>query len=225
MIYRGFLYVFLVALMVTSAGCSRPETPQQVATGFWQALAEDNASDVVDLSTLADASGLEGLQDAGIHSLPDFGRVVIEANKATVETVLTINSSADDAPASTRREITTFLVQVNDQWLVDYQRTREALADRSSFSGLKENLGHLRQQFDDAVGRSSEQIADQVDQLAKDFKTYSEETGKKAEQALENFGESLEEFRTELEKSLDEARKNPGEPEGQEPGSLEQTAI
>jgi ElaB/YqjD/DUF883 family membrane-anchored ribosome-binding protein len=223
--YRGFFSVFMAALVVMSAGCSRPETPQQVATGFWQAIAEGKAAAAVELSTLVDASGLETLEDAQINSLPDFGRVVIEADNATIETILATNEGTGDAAEIARREITTYLVRVNDQWLVDYQRTREAMASRSSFSGLKEDLGHLRQQFDDAVGRSSEQIADQVDQLAKDFETYSEETGKKARQALDQFGESLDQFRKQIEESLDNGGKKPEESGDSGRESSEQTAI
>jgi len=216
--YRGFFSVFMAALVVMSAGCSRPETPQQVATGFWQAIAEGKAAAAVELSTLVDASGLETLEDAQINSLPDFGRVVIEADNATIETILATNEGTGDAAEIARREITTYLVRVNDQWLVDYQRTREAMASRSSFSGLKEDLGHLRQQFDDAVGRSSEQIADQVDQLAKDFETYSEETGKKARQ-------TLDQFRKQIEESLDNGGKKPEESGDSGRESSEQTAI
>jgi DNA anti-recombination protein RmuC len=133
--------------------------------------------------------------------------------------------SAVDTAASSRREITTYLVRVNDQWLVDYQRTRESMTEPSPFSGLKGDISRLREQFDDAVGRSSEQISERMDQLAKDFEAYSDETGKKAEKTLESFRESLENLRKEIEESMDEARKNREESEESGQESLEQAAI
>ena len=223
--YRWLTLLVLAALVVVFAGCSRPDTPQQVATEFWRAVAEGSTDDAAELSTLADTSAFEGFNRDSLSSLPDFGRVVIEADAATIQTTLVTSDAAGDAADSPRREITTYLRRVNDQWLVDYQRTLESLTDRSTFSGLKSDMSKLRDQFDDAVGRSSEQIAEKVDQLAKDFEAYSEETGKKAEEVLENFGESLKDLKKEIEKSLDEARKNRQKSEDPAPESLEQTAI
>jgi hypothetical protein len=218
-------FVFMVALVLVIAGCSRPETPQQVATEFWQALAEGKSDAAVGLSTLVNVGAIEDLGSGQISSLPEFGKVVIDADKATIETILATNKSAGDAVAGARREITTYLVRMDDQWLVDYQRTREAMASRPSFIGLKEDLSHLREQFDDAVGRSSDQIAEQVDRLTKDFQTYSEETGKKAEKALETFSESLENLKKQIEESIDRAAEKPGEGNDSNRESLEQTSI
>ncbi|TGN40565.1 hypothetical protein [Marinobacter confluentis] len=223
--YRWLMLVVLATLVTVFAGCSRPETPQQVATEFWQALAEGKADAAAELSTLADTATLEGFDAGTFNTLPEFGRVVIEADKATIETVLAAKKSAGDAAEGARREITTYLVRVNDQWLVDYQRTQEAVASRSPIEGLKSDISRLREQFDDAVGRSSEQIAEQVDQLAKDFETYSEETGRKAGEALENFGESLKNFRKEIEEKLDEAEKERQNSREPDQTTLEQASI
>jgi hypothetical protein len=114
---------------------------------------------------------------------------------------------------------------VDDQWLVDYQRTREDLIDRSALSGLKGDISKLREQFDDAVGRSSEQVSEKLDQLAKDFETYSEETGKKADQVMKSLGESLENLRERLKESIDDAQKERQKSEEPTQESLEQAAI
>jgi hypothetical protein len=54
--------------------------------------------------------------------------------------------------------------------------------------------------------------------LTKDFQTYSEETGKKAEKALENLKKQIEE-------SIDGAAEKPGEGNDSNRESLEQTSI
>lgn len=223
--YRWLTFVVLAALVMVFAGCSRPETPQEVATEFWQAVAEGKAGDAAKLSTLADGSTLEDFGSDRLSTLPDFGRVVIEADRASIQTVLATDKTTGEAAESARREITTYLVQVNGQWLVDYQRTRETLTESPAFSGLKSDINKLREQFDEVIGRSSEQISEQVKKLAKDFETYSDETGEKAGKALENFGKSLEDIRKQIEKALDEARKNSQKPEESNQQSPEQTAI
>jgi hypothetical protein len=116
--------------------------------------------------------------------------------------------AGDEAAATTRRDITTYLLRVDDQWLVDYQRTREDLIDRSALSGLKGDISKLREQFDDAVGRSSEQVSEKLDQLAKDFETYSEETGKKADQVMKSLGESLENRRKSVKNPRNQLRNH-----------------
>lgn len=223
--YRWLALVVMATLFVVFAGCSKPDTPQQVATEFWQAMAKGDAGNIADFSTLTDTRAAEDINPDWLRTLPDFGRVVIDADQATIQTFLATTESADNADTGTRREITTYLVQVDEQWLVDYQRTGEAINSRSPFSGLKDEFSRLREQFDDAVGRSSEQISEQMDRLVKDFGTYSEETGKKAEEALENFGNSLEDLRQQLRESMEEAEKKRRKSEEPAEGSLEQAAI
>ena len=223
--YRWLAPVILITLLVVFAGCTRPDTPQQVATAFWEAVAEGDADDAVNLSTLASTGAFEGLGGDFLNTLPAFGRVVIEADQAAIETTLTTNQSAGEADENDRREITTYLVRVNDQWLVDYQRTYDAATKPSPLKGLKSEISRLREQFNDAVGQSSEQISKQIDQITKDLEAYSDETGEKAEQLLEGFGKSLKELRDEIRDSIDEAQKNRQKPNQPDQGALDQAAI
>lgn len=227
MTYRRLILVAMATLSVVFAGCTRPETPQQVATEFWQAMAEGNSEDAVELSTLTDTSAVAGLDRDWLNILPDFGRVVIDADQATIVTYLPAGVGEKSAAEDDRHEITTYLVRIDDQWLVDYQRTYEAVTEPAPLSELKNEISKLREQFDGIVGRSREQISERMDQLAEEFENYSDETGKKAEEVLESFGRSLEELRQRIEKSLDEAEKR--RQERQEPETetepLEQAAI
>jgi ElaB/YqjD/DUF883 family membrane-anchored ribosome-binding protein len=223
--YRWLILLALATLSVVFAGCTRPETPQQVATEFWRALAEGNAQGAVDLSTVTDTGPLDALGQDWLKTLPDFGRVIIDADQATIVTHLPADVGVKDAEAGVRREITTYLVRVDDQWLVDYQRTHEAITEPPPLSGLKNDISTLREQFDGIVGRSSEQISEQMDQLARDLENYSDETGKKAKEVLESFGRSLEDLRKRIEKSLEEAEKKRQELKEPETEPLEQAAI
>lgn len=223
--YRWIAAVVVAALFAVSTGCSKPDTPQEVTTEFWQAVVKNNAKDAVALSTLTDTSVFGRFGRDGLNTLPDFGRVVIDANQASIVTYLPAGVQVEKAAPGERREITTYLVQINDRWLVDFQRTYEAVVRPEPFSGLRHDINKLREQFDGIVGRSSEQISEQMDQLARDFENYSDETGKKAEEVLENFGRSLEDLRKRIEKSLEEAEKRRQESTKPETDSLEQAAI
>lgn len=225
MAYRWLIPVVMATLSVVFAGCTRPETPQQVATEFWQAMAEGNTEDAVELSTLTDARALDGLDRDWLNILPDFGRVIIDADQAKIVTHLPADVGAKDAEAGARQEITTYLVRVDDRWLVDYQRTHEAVAEPAPLSDLKNEISRLSEQFEGLVGRSREQISERMDQLTEEFESYSDETGRKAEEVLESFGRSLEDLRERIEKSLEEAEKKRQERQEPEPEPLEQAAI
>jgi ElaB/YqjD/DUF883 family membrane-anchored ribosome-binding protein len=223
--YRWLILVVLATLLVVFAGCSRPGTPQEVATEFWQAMAEGKAEDAVDLSTLTDTRGLDGFGQDWLNTLPDFGRVVIDADQATIVTYLPAGAGVAEPESGARREITTYLVRIDDQWSVDYQRTYEAVTEPSALSGLKSDISKLREQLEGAVGRSREQISERMDRLVEDFDKYSDETGKKAEEVLKSFGQSLEELRERIEKSLEEAEKNREKPTDPDQDTLEQASI
>jgi hypothetical protein len=216
---RWLAMVTLAALAAVFAGCTRPESPQQVAAEFWQAVSEGDAGAATDLSTLTDAGSFDGFGLDWAGTLPDFGRVVIDADQATIVTRVTTENGA---PVE-RRELLTHLVRINDQWLVDYQSTREAVMDRPALSGLMNDIDRLGQQLDQAVGETSDKLSNQVDQMAEKFRTYSEETGQKAEEALEDFGKSLEDLREKIKETLEEAEKK--RQESAQPDQLEQASL
>lgn len=201
--YRWLAVLALATLVLVFAGCSKPDTPQQVSTEFWQALTRGDAEEAVELSTLTDPAAFDGLSLNDLKTLPDFGRIVIDSDRATIVTRVT------DTEGSTgeRRELLTHLVRVGDQWLVDYQTTRDAIAERPALSGLMSDIDRFAKQLDESVDETSDKLSRQVDDMAEAFRSYSQETGKKAEDALEKFGESLEELREQIRQSLDEAEK------------------
>lgn len=201
--YRWITVVALAALIVVFAGCSKPDTPQQVTAEFWQALTQGDAGQAVDLSTLSDPAAFDGFNLNDLKTLPDFGRIVIDADKATIVTRV----PASEGATGERRELVTHLVRIDDQWLVDYQTTRDAIIERPALSGLMSDIDRFSRQLDETVGETSDKLSQRVDEMAEEFRTYSQETGKKAEEALEKFGRSLQDLKDQIEQSLDEAQK------------------
>lgn len=69
------------------------------------------------------------------------------------------------------RGLITYLVRFNDQCLVDYDRTGDAILNPSPLSNIMGELIKLGQKLSDSFSSSS----GQMDQLARDLETYSEE--------------------------------------------------
>lgn len=218
---RLFARVLAVAFsLALFAGCSNPETPQEVTAAFWQAMAENDAGDVVEYSTLADASAFDGYQRSWTDAVPSYGRVVIDDDEASIVTRVPAESGA----AGEQLEIATYLVRVDGQWLVDYGRTGDAIVNPSPFSGILGELNRIGEKLSASFSSSSGQLERDMEQLARDLQIYSQEMSQQAGEAMAEFSEQLQEAMRDLEQSLEEALEDDRQTPEQDRVILEQAA-
>lgn len=218
---RSLMQVLVTALLVILlAGCSRPETPQEVAAAFWQAMAENDADDVVEFSTLTDEAGFDGYQRSWTNAVPSFGRVVIDGDSATVVTRL----PAEDGSEGERLELITWLVRDSDGWLVDYRHTGEAIVNPSPFRSLMGELNRLGETLADSLKASSGELEEDMNKLARQLEAYSDTIGRKAEGAVQDFGEQLQKAMKALQKSLEQALEQDNQATPEDRVILEQAA-
>ena len=201
MMFSRFPWLAVVASLLLLAGCSKPETPQEVAAAFWQAMAENDAGDVVALSTLTDEKQFDAYKRDWTNAVPSFGRVVIEEREATIVTRLPTEEGSDGE----RLELQTYLVSTAEGWLVDYQRTGDAILNPSPFSGLMGQLNSLGEKLSASFARSSEDLEARMNELSRDLEAYSDELRIRAERAMEDFADALQEAMKNLEESLNES--------------------
>ena len=96
--------------------------------------------------------------------MPSFGRVVIEDREATIVTRLPAEAvSGDD-----RAELITYLVRTQDQWLVDYDRTAEAILNPSPFSSIMGELSRKAESAVDEFGERLQEAMKELEQSAED---------------------------------------------------------
>ncbi len=201
MMFSRLRWLVLAAGLLVLAGCSKPETPQEVAAAFWQAMAENDAGDVVELSTLTDEAQFDAYKRDWTNAVPSFGRVVIEEREATIVTRL----PTEEGSGGERLELVTYLVSTKEGWLVDYQRTGDAILNPSPFSGLMGQLNSLGEKLSASFGRSSEDLEARMNELSRDLEAYSDELRTQAESAMEDFAEALQEAMKDLEESLNDS--------------------
>ena len=221
MSYSWFRVVALTLAAVVVTGCSKPETPQEVAAEFWQAMSEKDADTVADLSTLAAASAFDSYARDWSDIVPDFGRVVIDDREATIVTRL----PAEDGVPGERREVNTYLVERGGDWLVDYDRTGEAIMNPSPFAGLIGEMSRLGDRLTASFGQSSDDLSRQMDAIAREFEAYSDQTQRRAEQAMEEYGQALRGLMEELEKSIEEALEDNQRAPERDRSALQRTAA
>lgn len=198
---RGLAALLMLALL---AGCSSPETPQEVAEAFWQSVIENDADDVAEFSTLADAAQFDGFGMDWEGVSIGWGKVVIDGASATVETRFLSAGDGEEAG----RKVLTFLERRDDEWRVDYERTHRVVTERSMFDGVIGTLNDLRDRLSESINRSSDSMGDRLDEMARELEALSEEAEKRSREALEEYGEKLQKHIEELTESIEEALKD-----------------
>lgn len=165
------------------SGCQSLKTPDQVTLKFWQAMANDDLITAKLYVSQASKTMLQSTEAGFKDASFTIGQIVIDADQARVET--TANKTDQ-----TTAHFTTYLVQEDQRWKVDYQRTQRSLTG-TLFNGLFKSLEN--------IGKSlNEELEQQVPQLEKEVESFGQELKKQ----LDKLGE-------ELERSLTPPKKEP----------------
>src|SRR5690554_4635113 len=136
---KSLFFFPLLALSVLFAGCTGPESPQEVSEAFWQAVLKADANDASEYSTLVDEAAFDSFERNWDNVQVEWGRVVIDDHLATVATTLSGVQGREEA-----LETVTYLVQKNGDWLVDYYRTGDALKTDPDRKSTRLNSSHVR---------------------------------------------------------------------------------
>ncbi|BES70110.1 hypothetical protein RE428_11280 [Marinobacter nanhaiticus D15-8W] len=186
-----YLLFPLIAVTFLLSACSGPNTPQEVSEAFWQSMLEGDAGSANTYSTLVDDAASDSYEQDWRGVGVDWGRVVIDGHQASVETTLR-GLKGQSEP----REVTTYLVKKDDQWLVDYYRTGDALDRGPLFGDVLNKLGRLGEELQARRSQQSSEMVREIERLNDDLE-------QKAEQANEHFSSLLQEYAEALEHHLD----------------------
>lgn len=190
----------LIALLAL-AGCSQPKTPQEVTQAFWEAVVEGNAADAAQLSTLVDEQGFDGYSLNWTGAQISWGRVTVDGQEASIDTVFSALPDMEGEDLET----TTYLLQINDHWQVDYHETGDAVRNDVRLGSLMGSVRAFSDKLSSRLADESERANKEFDRLLEDLSTYSEETRDDISALIEEYGDRLSGHMDELSNSLDEA--------------------
>ncbi len=148
------------------AGCQPANTPDAVALAFWQALASDDLDaagrfSIPQSSPLVKSAELPELKHASLK----IGEIVINDQKATVETLVT-------SPQERVATVQTLLVKEGNHWKVDYQGTLDHL-QHLPFNGFLKSLenmgGTVNEQLERGLQEFGEEFKKQVDEFGREL--------------------------------------------------------
>lgn len=197
---RNSLIAGLLAAATLIGGCANPETPQEVSRLFWQSVIENDASEADDYSTLVNEAAFDGFEQDWRGVTVQWGRVVIDGNEARIETVL-----EGMARQTTPLETTTYLVRKGDEWLVDYYRTGDALAQGPLFEQVIGKLEQLGQDLQARWSTQSSELADDIERMTRDLEKQATLANERFTLLLEDYAGKLEQQLEALSRSIEEA--------------------
>ncbi|WP_092010373.1 hypothetical protein [Marinobacter daqiaonensis] len=196
------LFLSLLALTaLTLTGCSDPETPQEVTRAFWDAVIEGDAETAAELSTLVEESGFDAYSLNWEGASVSWGRVTVDAGQARIATEINGLKALDGSALET----TTHVIQINDQWLVDYHRTGDEIASDASIGRLMGQFRDFGEKLRSRFADESDRAARELNRLADDLAALSDQAEKEMSGLIRQYGEDLEAKMEELSRSLDEA--------------------
>jgi len=165
------LLVGLFSLLLMLSGCQTPKTPEQVTAAFWTALIQGNVEIAKKLATQK-SQNLVTEQETKKNATLSTGKIVIDGQTATVETLITENNRINS--------FNTALVKESDLWKVDYQQTLINIS-AIPFNDVFKSLEGLGETF-------KKQLEQQMPLFEKQIESFGEEL----KQQLDEFGRYLE---------------------------------
>ena len=201
--YSCFQVIVTTLIGFLLSSCQSPETPQQVAQHFWQAVIEDKPDKVVKYSTLVDVKDYDRFSTNWSGFQPSLGKITIENNTASVVSQFTPPTGAD----LKERKLTTYLVMQNEEWKVDYQKTRDEMKTDKAVS-LFGKLNQIGKELQKQLENSADEFNSEMEQLGEKLQELSDQVGSDAVEGVEKFADELEKSIKELEESIDRALKD-----------------
>jgi hypothetical protein len=216
------LPVVILAALLFISGCAQKQTPEDITRGFWQAVVANDLEKARSLTTKASQSSISVLnnREKTLRQV-EVGSARISETTAEVPTTLIGDRNGEE----TRIELTTFLLQEEESWRVEGDKTVNALVS-SSLEGMLKNLttdfsalgSALNQSITTGLREFLGELQKNVPELKKELGQYTDENkareigqelgalfSRGLRDAMKEFSTGMEELTRELEKSSKES--------------------
>ena len=166
--------IIIIGFILSSlAGCQSEKTPLETTKAFWSSIAE-NKLDIAKEYCSSQSQQLPSAEKAKQKNIGfDYGKIVIDGTQASVETQ--IISSADK-----KTPFTTFLINENENWKIDCQRSTIAFNGNQVFKNFFDELSNLGKNLNN-------QVEQQLPILEKEIESF----GQELKRQLDNFEQDL----------------------------------
>ena len=190
------LLFFLTGIAILSSGCEEKLTPLQVSEHFWKGIEQKDpalVSKYISSDSRVDTDSMENILTV---TGATFGRTVIEADRAWVDTSVKIES---EEPFTL--PLATVLVMQDGYWKVDYDETVVSITSGSEIAKVISGMRDLGGRFADELDKSLGEMQKAIPEIKREIGKVEEEIRSR----IPELQKRMEEFM----KQLEEALKNP----------------
>ena len=180
------VFTFGLLFLLSVTACQSTKTAEDITLAFWSAIAENN----LELAEQYCSAQSKPLLSSSLHynlqnTTLSYGKIVIDGNQATVETLI--------IPANDEKKHTfiTFLLKEDNDWKVDYQRSRKNLENSQLFINLFKSLDTLS----DTINK---QLEHQLPLIEEGIKSFEQE-----------FKQKIDDLENELKKTFPQKEQDP----------------
>ncbi|MEA3302567.1 MAG: hypothetical protein U9Q75_04730, partial [Pseudomonadota bacterium] len=207
------IFSLLLVGVLLNACEQKPKSAPEVSEVFWQAVIMDETDDVLAYSTLQSIESYDRFDREWRDMVTTWGKIVIDGDVAQIDTEI---SKPGEEPTDVLYFVT-YLVNTDEGWRVDYQRTAEAVNVSGAvvdFVGQLTSLGkNIQRQVEASSESAARQIAAFVGQLEQMSGDYQNQMGKAIDDAAGRMQRLLDEFARSLQEAVDELQE-PGDEAG-----------
>ena len=194
----------ITPLLILSA-CFAEKTPLEVSQAFWASVISHDLDNAVKYSSLENTQQYDGFSQNWSQSQVTWGKIIIDGKQASVETVITRPGS----PQPDNQTFNTYLLQLNNVWTVDYEKTRQDMQS-TPLSNLFNQLSQIGEGFTEKLKDSSQGFSQKMERMTEELGELSDSISEEAAQSMEQYAEalsnSLEELAISIERSLEEQK-------------------
>ena len=202
MVKFGFRSIVLLGLILLLSFCFEPRTPREVTLAFWMAVLNDDVEDAVKYSTLSDEKLYDSFSRDWDGYQPTWGRIIIDGNAASI--VSDFVKSFDSSQG--KRKFITYLVKRNDEWKVDYERTRISVHG-GVLANLFDEVNQLGDDLAKQLNSSAEVFKFEMDRMSRDLEQIGRFLDYETSKSINKFTKELQRSIQELEKSINRELK------------------
>lgn len=194
-------YIYIITLLSLCGGllsCQSSMTPLQVSEKFWEGVEKKNISLITIYSRSDSGYSVDDLKQLPDVSAITFGRIIIDADIAEIETQVTITSDEKNVDIPLK----TYLEREDDVWRVNYKQSTLLLKTNQ---GMIELLGGVQELTEDLAGEIEESVEVFKEKAMPEIESKLEQVEEALRDKIPEFKNMLDELLDGLKRSLEKA--------------------
>lgn len=199
-------------IVFIATGCEEKLSPVEVSTLFWKGVEQRDVTVIRKFTSSDSHVDISATENTLPVKDATFGKTVIEADRARVDTTVTVISENPFA-----LPLTTVLVMENGYWKVKYDKTVASISSGSDIARIVQGIQDLGDKFMGGLDQSMGEIQSKIPEIKQEIEKVEEELKSR----IPELKKRMEEFTRQLEEALKLPPESSPEPAPEQKEAIE----